>query len=220
MRHEINIDRLMEENEKIALDNQEKEFQKFVAFYWQRKAMEKDMRKRIKSNNNKLLQRNERLIELEKMKEKKRNELIRKIKKMDLRKQISDRNKYEKVMNYKTIREKRFCSCAAKKRDLELEESERRKDILLYQNVVLGRSLSRDNIFSVKKCNASERTLNEQMMLERNLALFQKKMNELKSQSIIKKSPQERYKIFKEFKRKEAERKKELEDEIKYNNKV
>ena len=81
--------------------------------------------------------------------------------------------------------------------------------------MVLGRSLSRDNLFLVKRNNASQKTLNEQMTLEKNLTLFNKKMNALKSQSIYKKTLQERYKIFKEIKKKEAERKKELEDKMK-----
>ena len=62
--------------------------------------------------------------------------------------------------------------------------------------MMLARSVSRDNIFHMKKIVASERALNEQMTLEKNLTLFTKKMNILKSQSIFKKSPQERLKIF------------------------
>ena len=80
---------------------------------------------------------------------------------------------------------------------------------------MLGSRLSRDNIFQMKRLNASEKTLNEQMTLEKNLTLFNKKMNELKSQSIFKKTIQERYKIVKELKKKEAERKKELEEKLK-----
>ena len=52
--------------------------------------------------------------------------------------------------------------------------------------MMLGRSVSRDNIFHMKRLNASEKTLNEQMTLEKNLTLFNKKMNALKSQSIFK----------------------------------
>ena len=55
------------------------------------------------------------------------------------------------------------------------------------------------------------------MTLEKNLTLFNRKMNMLKSQSIFKKTMEERYKIFKELKKKEAERKKELEEKMKLN---
>lgn len=215
IRHENNIIKLNEENEKIAKVNEEREFKKYVAFYWQRKLKEKEYKKRKKENNNKLQEKAEKLIELEKMNEKKRDELMKKIKNMDLKKAIFEKNRINKLLENKKLREQRFCSCAERRKDLLLEESERRKDILFYQNLMLGRSLSRDNLFHVKKVNASERTLNEQMTLEKNLTLFNKKMNVLKSQSIFKKTLQERYKIFKEIKRKEAERKKELEDKMK-----
>lgn len=157
----------------------------------------------------------EKLIELERLNEKKRDDLLKKIKNMDVRKEIFEKNKYEKIIENKKLREQRFCSCEQKRKDLLIEESERRKDILFYQSIMLGRSLSKDNIFHMKRLNASERTLNEQKTLEKNLTLFNKKMNELKSQSIFKKNLQERYKIFKDLKKKEAERKKELEDKMK-----
>ncbi len=54
-----------------------------------------------------------------------------------------------------------------------------------------------------------------QMYIEKNLGMFYKKMDELKSQSVLKKSPEQRLKIYKDLKRKEAEkRKKELEEKL------
>ena len=157
----------------------------------------------------------EKLAELEKINQKRRDDLMKKIKNMDIRKGIFEKKKYEKILENKRLREIRFCSCAKNRRNLDLEESEWRKDILFYQSVVLGRSQSRDNIFNKKKIIASEKALKEQMILEKNLTLFNKKMNMLKSQSVFKKTPQERFKIYKELKRKENERKKELELEEK-----
>jgi hypothetical protein len=215
IRHENNIVKLNIENEKIAKVNEERDFKKYCAFYWQRKMKEKENKKRIKQNNNKLQEKVERLIELEKLNEKRRDNILQKIKNMDIRKEQFEKSRYEKLLENKKLREQRFESCAAKRKDMLLEESERRKDILFYQSIVLGRSLSRDNIFHMKKRSASEKTLNEQMILERNLTLFNKKMNALKSQSIYKKTLQERYKIFKDLKKKEAERKKEQEEKLK-----
>ena len=66
IRHENNIVKLNIENEKIAKVNEERDFKKYCAFYWQRKMKEKENKKRIKQNNNKLQEKFERLIELEK----------------------------------------------------------------------------------------------------------------------------------------------------------
>lgn len=162
-----------------------------------------------------MIEKAERLMELEKQNEKRRNDILNKIKTMDSKKEIFEKNKYERILENKKLREQRFASCLKNRKEILVEENERRKDILFYQSIMLGRSLSKDNIFHMKRLNASEKTLNEQMTLEKNLTLFNKKMNALKSQSIFKKTKQERYKIFKELKKKEAERKKELEDKMK-----
>ena len=67
----------------------------------------------------------------------------------------------------------------------------------------------------MKRINAGEKRVMEQMTMERNLSDFYKKMNYLKDQSIYKKTMEERYKIYKDLKREEAERKKkELEDKL------
>ena len=51
--------------------------------------------------------------------------------------------------------------------------------------------------------------------MEKSLADFYKRMNELKDQSIYKKSEDERFKMYKNIKREEAERKKkELEEKL------
>ena len=164
-----------------------------------------------------MIEKAERLVELEKQNEKKRNDILNKIKTMDSKKEIFEKNKYEKILENKKLREQRFASCLKNRKEMLVEENERRKDILFYQSIMLGRSLSRDNIFRKKRLNASEKTVNEQMTLEKNLTLFNRKMNMLKSQSIFKKTMEERYKIFKELKKKEAERKKELEEKMKLN---
>lgn len=164
-----------------------------------------------------MIEKAERLVELEKQNEKKRNDILNKIKTMDSKKEIFEKNKYEKILENKKLREQRFASCLKNRKEMLVEENERRKDILFYQSIMLGRSLSRDNIFRKKRFNASEKTVNEQMTLEKNLTLFNRKMNMLKSQSIFKKTMEERYKMFKELKKKEAERKKELEEKMKLN---
>lgn len=164
-----------------------------------------------------MIEKAERLVELEKQNEKKRNDILNKIKTMDSKKEIFEKNKYEKILENKKLREQRFASCLKNRKELLVEENERRKDILFYQSIMLGRSLSRDNVFRKKRLNASEKTVNEQMTLEKNLTLFNRKMNMLKSQSIYKKTMEERYKIFKDLKKKEAERKKELEEKMKLN---
>ena len=92
---------------------------------------------------------------------------------------------------------------------------ERRSDILFNQNQRLRRSLSRDRSIKLKRRLVYNESSLEQIILERNLRTFNKQMNKLKSQSIYKKPIEERIKIYKEFKRKEAQKKKEMEESLK-----
>ena len=63
----------------------------------------------------------------------------------------------------------------------------------------------------------SEKNVLNQMILEKNLANFRKKMNRLQSNSVIKKSPDEKLEMFKEKKRLEEEQRKKEEEDKKLN---
>lgn len=215
IRHENNLLKMNLENEKIFKENEEKYFKKYVSFYWLRKTKEKEFRIKKKETSDKLSEKNEKILLLEKINEKKRNNILKKIQAWDLRKKEKEKTKTKRILESRRKRELRFKSCAKKRKEFLLEESERRRDILGYQSDILFRSLSRDNVFLMKRNRAHEKTSQEQILLENNLMSFNKQMNILKSQSIYKKSLQERMKLFKELKRKEAEKKKEMEEKMK-----
>ena len=85
---------------------------------------------------------------------------------------------------------------------------ERNESILEAENLFLTRGLNNDNVTDLKRIDAGEKIVLAQMTLEKNLLPFKRKMNKIKSENIMKKSPEERYAIYKEIKRQEAERKK------------
>ena len=180
-----------------------------------KKNKRKRAKKRRKEIINKLSEKNEKILLLEQLNEKKRKSILKRIQSMDTRKKENEKNKTKKILDTKRKRELRFKSCAERRKEFLFEESERRKDILDYQSEIFTRSLSRDNVFLMKRNHAQERTSQEQILLERNLMSFNKQMNILKSQSVYKKSFEERLKMFKELKRKEAEKKKEMEEKLK-----
>ena len=215
IRHENNLLKLNIENKKISKENEKKYFKKYVSFYWQRKKKENELKKRKKEIIDKLSEKNEKIFLLEKMNEIKRKDILKKIQTWDLRKKEGEKIKSKKFLDSKKKRELRFKSCEQKRNEFLLEESERRRDILDYQSETFIRSLSRDNIFLMKRNNAHEKTSQDQIILEKNLMSFNKQMNRLKSQSMLKKSFKEKLKIFRELKRKEEEqKKKEMEDKL------
>lgn len=187
-----------------------------MAFYWNRKNKEKELKIKKKERSNKLKQKAAILEELERQNEDRKNDLIKKMQIMENKREMFQKIKRENLQKLKKLREHRHCSCEAKRKDLLALESEKREEILGIQSVLLNRSLSRDTLYNNKRITANEQTVLSQITLEKNLTLFNKKMNFLKSQSVFKKTQEEKIKLFKEFKRKEAEkRKKELDDTMK-----
>ena len=214
-RHENNVIKLNIENEKLAKETEEKEFKKYIAFYWLRKAQEKALRQKTKEKNTKLKEKTERIEELEKENEKKSKELLAKIRKREALKQKFEKEKEERLKEEMRHREEKMRRCNTQKIELMKEQNERRLDILDYQYELIIRGKKRDNMNELKRINASERTVINQMTLEKNLSDFYKRMSHLKEQSIYKKTPEQRYKIYRDLKRAEAERKKkELEDKL------
>ena len=214
-RHENNVIKLNIENEKLAKETEEKEFKKYIAFYWLRKAQEKALRQKTKEKNTRLKEKTERIEELEKENEKKGKELLAKIRKREVIKQKSDKEKRDKLFEDMKKREEKIKRCNTQKVELLKEQNERRLDILDYQYELINRGKKRENMNEMKRINAGERTVINQMTLEKNLSDFHKRMNHLKEQSIYKKTPEQRYKIYRDLKRAEAERKKkELEEKL------
>ena len=137
---------------------------------------------------------------------------------------IEDCKKYkeEKYIEDKVRRDER--KKILKKRLIEInkEEIEKRKDILNYHAEVFYRSfhksINRGNACHInmkKSLSCFTNTIRNQIALQSNMSIFNKQLNILKSQSVFKKSWEERMKMYKEIKRKEAERiKREKEDEL------
>ena len=101
-RHANNLLKLNEENEKIVKINEQRDFKKYIAFFWQRKLKEKENKKRKKEHSHKLQEKAEKLKEIEILNEKKRDELLKRIKSMDLRKELLEKKKmlkYQKIKN-------------------------------------------------------------------------------------------------------------------------
>ncbi len=126
-----------------------------------------------------------------------------------------DKQRKEKFSMDKKKREEKMKKCLTQKIEIMKEQNERRFDILDFQLDLLKRGKKRERTNEMKRINAGERRVIGQMTMEKNLSDFYKRMNLLKNQSIYKKTPEERYKMYKNLKREEAERKKkELEEKL------
>ena len=103
-----------------------------------------------------------------------------------------------------------------RKNEMNKEEDEKRKEVLEYQTDLVHRSMNKTKR-NTRKNNSSLNSISNQIALKNNLTIFNKKLNFLKSQSVTKKTLGEKIKMYKEIKRKEAEKlKREKEEEMLY----
>jgi hypothetical protein len=216
-RHEKNAIRVKKESLQLEKETEEREFKKYITYYFSRKSQSQSFLHRKKNEDNKNSQKAEKLGEIEKKNEENRKKLINKMKKMDKLRENFKKIKEQKYEEDKIKRDERKKNLRDRLIEIDKEEGERRKDILDYQSEILLRSLNKTNI-NMRKSNSGINIIKNQIALQNHMNAFYKKLNNLKSQSVFRKSQEERIKMYKELKRKEAERiKKEKEDEL-YNN--
>ena len=90
--------------------------------------------------------------------------------------------------------------------------------ILDRQTEYMYRSLNmnQENL-ALRTITQEENSISNQMLLRESEGIFKKKLNDLKSQSISKKSPEDKIKLYKQLKRKEAEDAKRKKEEELFN---
>ena len=218
MRHEKNIIEVNKENDKLEEEAREKEFQKYVTYYFLKKSQKQSLTKKKKENTNKLKEKSEKLEEIDRLNEEKLKQIMKKLQRMDKKRRENIKLKEEKILDYKMRRDEKKKNVRIRLTELEIEEGEKRRDILDYQTEMMNRSLKMNDAMNNKKrFNTGENSISNQMAIQKNMSNFLKKLNMLKSQSITKQPVEKRIKMFKELKRQEAERKKrEKEDELLY----
>ena len=179
-RHMKNLDDLNERNEQIRKENEEKQFKKYAAMYWSRKEKEKYFKKRKADNKNKEQEKQERLEELDKKREKEKRALIKKMQEIEKKKEINDKIKADE---FEKLKKRRLNNIERTRENLQAiaEDDEAfRLDILEYQTMILNRGVTKDNVTNMKRLNANDKTIINQMNIEKNLKNFRKKMFQLK----------------------------------------
>ena len=152
--HAKNLEKLNEEIANTKRENEDKAFQKYVAFYFHKKDIEQAHKNLIKKSKNKLAEKEERLEELERQHEQRRKELLKKMREMEKKKEESEKEKQERLERERQRRIEKFERCQENKSMILKEQDEIRKDILDYQNYILGRGVNKDNVTALKRINA------------------------------------------------------------------
>jgi len=134
---------------------------------------------------------------------------------MQLKKNEKDREKEENLLKIKSLRDSRFEKTRYNRSMLELKEKEKRDNILNNEEEIMDRVLSKEN-----RCNSVKRitryqTIGYQKKKDEKMKNFLKELNNLKSESMMKKNDKQRKQIYIDKLKKDAEeRRKEQEKKM------
>ena len=160
----------------------------------------------------KLKEKQEKLKELEKKNNHERKLLIKKLEKMQLKKNELDKQKEEKLNKIKTIRDGKFIHVRTNKSAIEEKYKKRRDNILFEEEERFDRALNRETKNDSIKSNSRTRTLGQQKYRDEKMKLFLKEMNNLKNQSIMRKNDRQKRQMYLNKLRREAEERKREEE--------
>jgi hypothetical protein len=211
--------KIRDENyENLIKQRNEKSFEKYTKTYWFRKTM-------LQKHNNK---KNDRLRHLELINEKKeevekkrladQKRFIKKLNDMERKKLEAQERKKDYIEKLRRNHEDKVLNCKETLETYKQEDDEFREDILEYQRMLITRANEKENAVKMKKNNARENIIVNQMELEKKMSQWNKDMNKIKDQSMWKLSLDKRRKLYQNILKEEAERKKKEEEDKKFKN--
>ena len=211
--HEKNVKIRDEKYEQQIKERDEKAFEKYTKNYW----LKKERAQKKKEDKNKELKHLEAIKELQEQNEeermKKQKAYIKKLNDMTtkrLRLEEKRQIEYENIINEQ---KQKFAKTKINLENYKKTDELIRQNILEYQRALVFRGLDKDQATSLKRSNARENIILSQMEMGRKLNQFNREMNKLKDESILKKSFDQRRQIYKDLLKAEAEKKKKEEEE-------
>ena len=213
IRHRNNLVGVQKSNDERMEKNKEKIFEKYISFYYLRKSREKEFKKKNLNCNDKFAEKAEQIEEIERKQNLKTEELIKKLANIESRKKEILKHKNDYFVTFKQKRNEYNESCYNKRLLMDKEMDAGRADILGFQTEVIKKSLNQTHLNNLKKAHSTEKTLYNQINFKKNLKTFYQKLENIKSQCVLRKPVEERRKIYINIKRAEREKKKKDEEE-------
>lgn len=217
-RHEDNLIEVQKRNEELEKATEEREFNKYITYYFLKKGQSQSLSQKKKKQNNKLQEKAERLEEIERLNDERRDKLVKKMKTMDKRREAFWKNKELKLNDDKIRREENMNRIKKNLKEIDSQKEIDNYQLLDRQTELMYRSISMNKPnMTLRTITQEDNSITNQILLKNSESIFLKKLNDLKSSSITKKSHEDKIKLFKEIKRKEAEDAKRKKEEELFN---
>ena len=163
-------------------------------------------------SQNKLLEKQEKLKELDIENDNQRKLILKKIQKMEKKKLDHDK---EKDKFYKRIKEdldNHFLEIKNNQELISKDVDEMRQDVLIYENYKFNLALKKDKLNINKRNQSLSKTLENQKEKENEMKQFKRIMSGLQDESVIKKTERQKRQLYNEKVKKEKEEKKKEEE--------
>ena len=208
-----------EEYERKLKERDERALQKYTSNYFaKKKRLEKTKVKKL--NHQQHLGLVQEILEREEEKrEKDRERFIEKLDRMTKqRKALEELNNAQCEKRMQELQRK-FDKIKKNLKEAEKEENESRENTLEFQRIVIFRGKGKEDATLNNKYLARENTVLTQMETEKKINQFNRDINKILDQSIMKKSSEQRHQIYKDILKAEADKKKKELEEKKFNTK-
>lgn len=170
------------------------------------------LNERKKLEKDKLAQKQERLRILDEENEKQRKNILRKIRKMEKKKEELDRKKDEFYQQIKEGLNMKVKGTIENKNNLSKEKDSKREEILEYESYLFNKIKEREAGTVTKRAMSQNRTIQTQKDNQVKMRQFKKIMNSLQDDSITNKNDKQRRKMYNEKVKKDQEEKKREEE--------
>ena len=217
MEHEKNLKIRDEKYEQLIKERDDKFFEKYTNAYWSKKNRANQRREKKNNHLRHLEQIREMREEQEKLYMKKIKKFQKKLNDVAKRKEEIEQKRKDEMEKLARTQKEKFERVQDNLLTFKEEDDEDREAVLDYQReLVINKANNKDIAMELRKANAREKVILADMEMYKMMGKFNKDINKIQDQSMLKLSNNRRKQMYKDLLREEAEKKKKEEEDKKF----
>ena len=215
--HEKNLKIRDEKYEQMIKERDDKFFEKYTNAYWSKKNRANQRREKKNNHLKHLEQIREMREEQEKLYMKKLKKFQKKLNDVAKRKEEIEQRRKDEIEKFARTQKEKFDRVQDNLLTFKEEDNEDREAVLDYQReYVINKAMNKDIGMELRKANARDNVILADMEMYKMMGKFNKDINKIQDQSMLKLSDNKRKQMYKDLLREEAERKKKEEEDKKF----
>jgi hypothetical protein len=215
--HEKNLKIRDEKYEQMIKERDDKFFEKYTNAYWSKKNRANQRREKKNNHLKHLEQIREMREEQDKLYMKKLKKFQKKLNDVAKRKEEIEQRRKDEIEKFARTQKEKFERVQDNLLTYKEEDDEDREAVLDYQReYVINKAMNKDIGMELRKANARDNVILADMEMYKMMGKFNKDINKIQNESMLKLSDNRRKQMYKDLLREEAERKKKEEEDKKF----